>query len=260
MTEKGKYTIDIVDVTLDVVECLMMSGGESLRASEIANQLGINRTRVFRILKTLEARGYSEFDPDSQGFRLGLKFLKISKKVLKGFDLRKEVQPFLVELAQSTGDSSFLLVRQRLNAIIIDRYQGDHALQVYSFIGQSLPLHVGASPKVLLAYTSKRDRDNILQEMVLDRFTEKTITNRADLLQILDQVREQGYAVDEEDYEMGCFSIGAPVFDANGSIMAGISISTPKSRYNSERRQKLIELVTCTARKISARMGWSGKE
>ena len=102
MTDKGKYTIDILDVALDVIECLMLSGGKPLRASEIANQLTINRTRVFRILKTLEERGYSAFNPDTQGFRLGLKFLEINKEVLKGFNLRKEVEPILVDLAIST--------------------------------------------------------------------------------------------------------------------------------------------------------------
>ncbi|MBC8506998.1 MAG: IclR family transcriptional regulator [Chloroflexi bacterium] len=258
MTDKGKYTIDILDVALDVIECLMLSGGKPLRASEIANQLTINRTRVFRILKTLEERGYSAFNPDTQGFRLGLKFLEINKEVLKGFNLRKEVEPILVDLAISTGDSSFLFVREGSNAIIIDRHQGERSLQVYSFIGQSLPLHVGASPKVLLAYTSEEVRENIIKGMLLQRFTANTITRKTDLRHRLDEVRANGYAVDEEDYEIGCFSIGAPVFDTNGSIIAGISISTPGSRYSPQRKQELIELVTGTARKASARMGWTG--
>jgi len=257
MKDKGKYTIDILDVTLDVIENLMQSGGEPLRASEIANRLGFNRTRVFRILKTLELRGYSEFDQDTQGFRLGLKFLEISKEVLKGFDLRKEVESVLVELAQKTGDSSFLLVRQGSSAIIIDRQQGEHSLQVYSYIGQSLSLHVGASPKVLLAYASEAERKNIIKSLALPRFTDNTITRKTDLRQCLEEIRNQGYAVDEEDYEIGCFSIGAPVFDVTGSIIAGISISTPGSRYNSQRKKDLIELITNAAKLVSTRIGWT---
>jgi len=178
----------------------------------------------------------------------------------KGINLRKEVEPYLADLAVSTGDTSFLLVRQGSDAIIIDRHQGEHALQVYSFIGQSLPLYVGASPKVLLAYASEEDRQNVIQEMTLHRFTKNTITRKTDLQQRLGEIRNNGYAVDEEDYEVGCFSIGAPVFDANGSIIAGVSVSTPGSRYNSQRKQEQIELVTAAARQVSARMGWNGDE
>jgi len=259
MTEKGKYIIDILDVTLDVIENMMLSGGEPLRASVIANQLGFNRTRVFRILKTLEMRGYTEFDPESQGFRLGLKFLEIGKEVLKGFDLRNEVQPFLADLAQKTGDSSFLIVRQGLNAIIIDRHQGEHSLQVYSYVGQSLPLHVGASPKILLAFASEADREKIVKEIVLERFTENTITRKTDLRQRLKVIRKDGHAIDEEDYETGCFSIGAPIFDASGSIVAGISVSTPGSRYNAQRKNELIKYVTAAGKDISTRIGWTGE-
>jgi IclR family KDG regulon transcriptional repressor len=256
MQKKDMYTIDILSVALDVVEFMLKSGESSLRPSEIGAQLGINRTRVFRILKTLEQRGYSEFDPDTQGFRLGSKFLEFGKLVRGKDALRRVAEPVLMKLAQTTGDSSHLLIRFQDSAITIDRFQGHHRLQVATPIGQSVPLHVGASPKILLANAPEEERETLLKELSLQRFTPNTITDINELRRCLNEIREKGYAVDEEDYERGVYAIGAPVRDGTGRVIAGITITTPESRYSLERRETLIVQVLEAAREISRRLGF----
>lgn len=253
------YVIDIIDVALDVIEHIN-DDSKVYRVSEIARELGINRTRVFRILKTLENRGYVNFDPDTQGYRLGVKFLHIGETVLERMDLRREVEPVLMELARKTGDSAHLLILQGQRAVTLDRRQGEHRLQVASPIGQSLPLFVGASPKILLANLPDEERERIIQSIEFEAFTESTITDVEEFRRCLETIRQQGYAIDEEDYELGVYAIGAPVRDHTGSVIAGITITTPGSRYSAERKQELIDLVTEAGYRLSEKLGYIAKK
>ncbi len=255
MRHQDPYVIDIVGVALDVIECL---NGESRAygASDLARRLGINRTRVFRILKTLEARGYVDFDPNTQAYRLGVKFLQIGENVRERLDLRREAEPVLVELARQTGDSAHLLILRGDRAVTIDRRQGENRLQVASPIGQSLPLYAGASPKILLAYLSEAEQDRIIRSTEFEAFTDNTIRNADQLRRCLKAIRREGYVVDEEDYERGVYAIGAPVRDDTGRVIAGISLTTPETRYSPGRRKELIALVIEAGRKLSEKLGY----
>lgn len=256
MSVEGQYTIEILDVALDVIEYLLAAGGEPQRASKVAHQLGIHRSRAFRILKTLERRGYVEADPQNQGYQLGLKFLEIGEEVRERLDLRRVAEPVQMDLAQKTGDAAHLLVLYGHSAVCINLCQGDHMLQVAAPVGKPLPLHIGASPKILLAHLPDQERERIIQEIELTPFTPNTITDRDELRRCLEQIRTQGYAVDEEDFEMGVYAIGAPVRDHSRRVVAGITITVPESRYSLERRKQLIELVVGAAQRISANLGY----
>jgi DNA-binding IclR family transcriptional regulator len=203
----------------------------------------------------LENRGYVEYNPENEGYRLGIKFLHIGGNVRERLDLRREAEPLLVELARQTGDSAHLLIIQGDRAVTIDRRQGENRLQVASPIGQTLPLYVGASPKILLAYMPETERERIIHSIKFKSFTKNTITSSNELRRSLEKIREQGYAVDEEDYERGVYAVGAPVRDDKGSIVAGISITTPGFRYSPKRKLELIDMVVEAAHKLSERLG-----
>lgn len=256
MADNNSYSIDVLDVALDVIEELAYSGKETKRPSEIATKLGINRTRVYRILRSLSERGYVDMDASGQGYTLGLKFLEIGTKIREQIDLRLLARPILLQLAQTTGDVAHLLVRYRQEAICIDFFQGENRLQVSGILGHTFPLHIGASPKILLAYLPREKQLTILDNTQLVQFTPNTITDRDRLLVRLDQIRTQGYEVDEEDYEIGTVGVGAPIFDHSGEIVAGVTVTIPSIRYSNERRQGLVELVCEAAAQISERMGY----
>ena len=254
MRDRDPYVIDVVDVALNVIECLN-DESKSYGASELARKLGINRTRVFRILKTLELRGYVDYDPDTEAYRLGVKFLHIGENVRERLDLRREAEPVLIELARQTGDSAHLLILQGDHAVTIDRRQGENRLQVASPIGQSVPLYAGASPKILLAYLPEAERERIIRSTKFELFTDNTIRDADELRRCIERIRREGYVVDEQDYERGVYAIGAPVRDNTGRVVAGISITTPETRYSSARRQELIPLVIEAAQKLSQKLG-----
>jgi DNA-binding IclR family transcriptional regulator len=255
MVDESQYVIQSLDVALDVLEYLADTRARSLRISEIARALGISRTRVFRVLKTLEHRHYVRSDPETSGYRLGLKCLKISEQVRAQTDVRREAEPFLLELAKKSGDTAVLVVLDGDKAVDIASYQGDHVLQAAVRIGERHPLHIGASNKILLAHLPPQEQERIIQQAEFVRYTDKTITCPDKLRQCLAQIREDGYAVDEESFELGVYAIGAPVYDHANRVVAGISVTTPRTRYDPERRKRLIALTAEAARKISERLG-----
>ena len=101
-----------------------------------------------------------------------------------------------------------------------------------------------------------RDRKLKLDEMQLTAFTPNTITDKNTFCKTLDEIRRNGFAVDEQDYELGAYAFGAPVYDHEGNVVAGMSITTPTARYNPECRQELIHLVQLSAKKLSEKLGY----
>ena len=259
MPKNERYAIDILDVTLDAIERMASSDREAHSASELARELQINRSRLFRILKTLERRGYVEYNPRTETYRLGLKFLTLSRNIRDRLALRREAEDLLKQLAIATGDGVHLVSVSGNYAVVIDRYLGDNMLQVAAELGELLPLHTGAAPKLLLAYMPETQRERILSEIELVSFTPYTLTDPERLARVLDEIRRSGYAVDEQELEIGVYAFGAPVFDDAGMVVAGVSVATPAVRYSPERRQQLIQMVTATAGEISTRLGYQPK-
>jgi DNA-binding IclR family transcriptional regulator len=259
MSENDRYVIDILDVALSAIETMASGENESHSPSGLARHLDINRSRLFRILKTLERRGYVDYDPKTETYRLGLKFLTISQNIRDRLSLRCEAEDLLKKLAVDTGDCVHLIALSRNCAVVIDRYLGGNMLQVAAPIGEPLPLYIGAAPKLLLAYMLDNERECILNEITLTPYTPYTITDKDVLRGVLETIRQTGYSVDEQEFEIGVYAFGAPIFDNIGSVVAGISITVPAVRYDLERRERLIQVLLATAQAISNRLGYQGK-
>lgn len=254
MTADTDYSIDIVDVAIDLLEFLLKAGPKFQEINEITRNLSITRSRTYRILKTLEARGFVEFDKETQGYQLGLKLLEMGETVREHFDLRRVAEPYLRKLAQKTGDVSLLIVLRNDVVVCIDQYQGSYTLQGSTTIGVALSFHVGASPKMLLAYLPPAEQERIINKIEFTTFTPYTIKNRQELQKSLLTIRNQGYAIDIEEYEMGINAIGAPIRDYKGDVIAGVTLTTPAVRWDENRKRELIELTLETAAQISEQL------
>jgi IclR family KDG regulon transcriptional repressor len=254
---EDKYIIDVLDKAIDILETLAGSEGKPLGASDLAEAIAISRGRVYRILKTLEARSMVvQEDKWGGGYKLGTKFLELGESVRKGIDLINIAAPHLKELAMSTGGVTYLVVLRGNHAIAIDRYQGSRDLEPTVPIGMPLPIYQGASPKLLLAYLPELNRNKLIENLELRPFTEYTITDRAELHRRLAQIRVDGYSIDNQEYVRGVISMGAPIRDSAGSVVAGASLVTLSQNCDENRKKDLIDKTIKTADKISARLGY----
>jgi IclR family KDG regulon transcriptional repressor len=140
--------------------------------------------------------------------------------------------------------------------VVVERFSGDNMLQLSAPIGTMMPFHVGAGPKVLLAFLPEKQREELIENLELVRFTSHTVTDKRTFRRLIDEIRLNGYSIDEQDFELGAYAFGAPIFDHNGHLVAGISITTPSARYSPERRKELINIVKQSAEQLSGKLGY----
>jgi DNA-binding IclR family transcriptional regulator len=249
-------TIRSLEATLDVLEGFLAPGGDFRGVTELSRMTGIQKNRVWRILTTLAQRGYVLQDEETQKYSLGPGFLILGETFRNRFDLRRAAAPFMDELAEVSGDAIHLDIIYGQEAVLIDRRLGQHGVQVTGPIGEGIPLYLGASPKIHLAYLSPRERSKLLDEIRIVPRTPKSVESREMLESQLEDIRSLGYWVSEEDYEIGSNEVAAPVFDHTGRVVAGLGIAIPRARYTPERRDRSIELVVDAAKGLSETLGY----
>lgn len=240
---------------LDIVSLVSSKKG-GLGVTELAKQIGINKSSVYRILSTLAHYGYVEQDEETGRYKLGYKFLDISSKLLESIDLRAEAKPFLLELERFTNEVIHLVVYDQGEVVYIEKLEGNQTLRMHSKVGKRAPMHCTSVGKAILAHLPVPVVLDIIERKGLPMHTNHTITNKDKFLEELSQVKEKGYALDLEENEYGITCIAVPIFDHLGKVIAAISISGPTMRMTDERMAILKEKMLDAGQKISARLGW----
>jgi len=256
--ENPNYPIKVLDKTFSILDILLQHGS-SMHMTEISEKLGLYPSTIHRILDTLKHRGYVEQDPKSQKYRLGLKLLELGMAKLHQMDLAREATPYLKELVKQCNETVHLGVLEGGEVLYLAKEESSQTIRMISYVGRRAPLHCTALGKVLLAYLSAEEREKILGEKVLPRLTENTITDKMELEQELDKVREQGFALDREENEKDVRCIAAPIRNYQGEVIAALSISSPIFRIDKNAQNNLKEAIIETSKKISMRLGYNSK-
>ena len=248
-----------VSRALDIITILSLKKG-GLGVTEIANQIDINKSSVYRILSTLVQYGYVEQDEETGRYKLGYKFLEISSRLLDSIDLRGEARPFLQELETETNEAIHLVVYDQAEVVYIEKLEGNETLRMHSKVGKRAPMHCTSVGKAILANLPLETVLTIIEQKGMPVHTVHTITDKDDLLHELQMVREKGYALDLEENENGITCIAAPIFNHTGKVMAAVSISGPTLRMTDDRLDQLKNRMIQTGQKISNRLGYNSKE
>ncbi|MCK4446209.1 MAG: IclR family transcriptional regulator [Candidatus Marinimicrobia bacterium] len=243
-----------VEKALAIIEYLLKNEEEK-RITDIAKDLKINTSTIQRIVNTLHGENYLYQDPSSRKYKLGLKFLEISKNILKQIDLRRITAPYLRELRDQTGETVHLMVLDDSVGVYIDALESLQRTRVVSSIGTRDDLYYSAVGKAILAYLSDSEVERIAKIRGLRKITHKTITNLNLLKQELKKIRNRGYSIDDEEGEVGTRCIGAPIFNHNGKVISSISIAAPCHRLSLKKINDYIPLMIKTANKISNELG-----
>ena len=234
--------------------------GDGIGVTELGGELGVDKSTAFRILATLVGCGYAVRDGDSRRYRLGSKVVELSRRLLSRCELRREARPFLHELAEGTGETVTLAALVGDTVVRIDREEarGNFQVVVASAIGSELPAHCTVG-KAILAGLPETEVRRILTAKGMKRYTMRTMVSVEALTAHLQTVRDQGYALDDEEYEEGLRCIGAPVHDHTGRVVGAMNISGPSTRLTSPRVAGLGVLVREVCARLSTHLGWPGK-
>jgi len=225
---------------------------------ELAQALGLHRSIVYRILATLERRGFVTQADHRGRFRLGLKLVELGNVVLASMDLRQVAHPIMARLVREIGESAFLTVVSGDESVCVDKIDSPQPIRVTMTIGGRYPLHAGASNKILLAYLPP-DTIEALIARGLEAITPDTITDPARLKENLAMIRKQGWAYSVGELTPGVAAIAVPLWNNNEEVVAALSIANLASKFSEDRLPMLISKVRQAAEEISARLlSWHG--
>ncbi len=255
--EKSNYMIQSVSHALDVVEQFHGNIGE-IGVTELSKRLKLHKNNVFRLLATLEARGYIEQNRVTENYRLGLRCLQLGQTYVRQMGFLVQAKSTLQELVKSAKESVFVAVRKGLAVVPLDFVESQNAVRVISFLGMILPLHCTAAGKIHLAFESEEGLSQNLPDK-LDRYTDKTIIDRDLLVEQLKEVAGVGYATEQGEFMEEVMSVAVPIRDHTRSLVGSLSITGPAHRLTSEKIQKeFIPLILKGGSDLSGRLGYNG--
>ena len=229
-----------------------------LPASEIAKLSGLPVSTVHRFLVNLESGGFLMRD-NVGNYHLGVACVFLGQGAREQLDIRMVSLPHLQLLNHRTRETVHLTVRHGLSAVYIEKLDSPQPLRIHSRIGASVPLHCSAVGKVLLAYLNEVERERLLSELELRRFTENTVGSIQELQTQLARVRKAGYACDLEEHEPHVRCIAAPVWDHSGAVNASLSVTGPTVRMSSARLREIAPLVRRAGIEISRELGYNAE-
>lgn len=253
-----KYFIESLARGLEVLS-LFTRERPSFSLSEIVEAGGLNKSRAFRIVSTLETIGYLERDDITRRYRPGLKVLNLGFTALTSLDVRQAARPYLERLSRQLGETVSIGVLEGLDQIYVDRIRANNILGIVLGLGSRLPAHCGSMGKVLLAHLPVEELAARLDGAPLGPCTPQTVTDHATLLAELTQVREQGYALNDEELVRGLRAAAAPLWGPSGEVVAAMNCSVQADDYSRDAIEThVVPAVIATAHQISQAMGYEG--
>ncbi|WP_273772499.1 IclR family transcriptional regulator domain-containing protein [Brucella intermedia] len=242
----------LIGKACDILEIIGNAPG-AVGQAVLAEKTGIPRATLYRILAALISRGLVRADPLSQNYTLGFNFLELAQNAWSSSDLASIASVELRRLRDLTGETSYLAVQEGSHVLALGRFESAHDKRSNARLGALKPMHCTSQGKAILAYLSEQQLEQALSGE-LTNFTDKTITDRAQLKTHLTIVRARGYAMDDEEIVIGTRCVGAAILDPDGKPIAAISVAGPTFRMSLERAEQLGKELTEAAKRISAQL------
>jgi DNA-binding IclR family transcriptional regulator len=230
----------------------LLAGQEELGTNDLARRIGVNPSTASRLLATLEAARLVEHVPASGRYRLGLRLLELGNTALARLDVRAVARPHLEALVAETGETATLSVPGERDAVTVDFVQSGSSVQSVARLGRPSVAHATAAGKVLLAFA-----DVPLPSGPLERFTRRTVTDRAKLAAEVERVRRQGWAEAAGERETDLNAVAAPVFGADGRLTAILGLQGPEGRFDRPTRRAALEPLLGHTHAVSNGLGWT---
>ncbi len=246
-------TVQSIERAFEILEALG-SRPEGMLVKELSAELGLNKSTVSRILATLGEHGYVAKNKNNY-YRIGLRMVDLCSLYLNNLQLKTEALPFLEELRNQTGLIVHLGTMSENEVVYLEKISSFHNIRMYSQIGKRAYMHSTGLGKAMLSCLRKKDVEDIIRDKGMPAVTEKTCTDFEALLEELGEIKTKGYAVDEEENEMGIRCVAAPVYDYRGNVIAAVSATGFLDMFPKEKIETVAGCVKKCAAGISRSMG-----
>ncbi|MDR6226022.1 IclR family transcriptional regulator [Desmospora profundinema] len=228
-----KKTVRAAERALDILLCF--TEAPELSLTEIARMTDLNKSTVYRLLATLEEKGFLIRDGDTEKYRLGFRIWELSTHLSQSDDPAILFLPEMEKLRDAIEETVSLYVRDGYERIRVQAVESNQAIRRVAPIGARMPLAVGASSKVLAAFSEPSEQALILG----DPGWPETV-DQGEYLQQLQRIKKEGYATSVEEREAGTSAVAVPVFDRHGKIVAALAVSGPVGRLTVDRMKEVV--------------------
>jgi len=249
------YRVQVLERAVRILQVLAEAPAD-LGAAEVAERLSLHKSTIHRLLVVLDQHRLIRRNTENGKYALGLRLFELGSRAVRGLRLREYAQPFLNRLVRETGETAHICVLDEGDMVSVANVEGPRTLRMPSTVGRRTPAHCSAVGKAVLAFLPQPGLDELLARRPLSTFTNKTLVTRGALVADLRQVRGRGYAIDDEEIEMGLRCVGAPVRNYTGQVVGALSIAGPTFRITKGRVPALARSVMAIADDLSTELGY----
>lgn len=244
--------------TLQVLE-LLTAMESPLTFSQIAGRLGYPLGSLHGLLATLVGAGWLDYDETSRRYSLGLRTVAAGNAYMRSFELPERARPFMTAIRDELDETVQLSVLDGRYNVYVAKVNGQHPLRLASEVGRRLPAHATGLGKVLLAGLTPAQLRQLFEGVVLERFTQNTITDLRQLQRCLQAIRRYGHGTDDEEYTLGVRCIATPIRNEGGDTVAAMSVSVPTARFDARKRKETLQLLLEQSGRLSTAVGYPGQ-
>ena len=233
---------------------------DGVSASEVSRSLGLTLPTTHRLLRVLCDRKFVSQDFSGGRYRVGAQLSWITGSGIGHEELIETARPYLNQLQEACGETVFLSVRDGLKATYLECLPSSRSIRLYGAPGMPVPLHASSQGKVILAFQPQTIRSRLIDKLDLRPYTANTVVLKEKLIAAIEEARENGFALNLEEHEVGTYSVSAPVIDTFGNAVAAVCVGGPKFRVTEEDlRGKFAQLVMSCCSQISGQLAMRSK-
>jgi IclR family acetate operon transcriptional repressor len=246
-------SVRAVERALDILLCFTKDK-PTLSLTEIAEQVGMHKSTIHRLLATLESKRFITRDKTSGMYQLGFLFIEFASIMLHGLDVQHWALPYLQQLSLQSGETVDLAILNHDHVVYLQVVESTQRIKIAAAVGEQLPVFCTATGKAFLAYLPE-DRVRLILAQGMTKYTERTLDSPEELFKNLRETRERGFAISQQEYEKDINAVAAPIMDADGCPIAVIAIVGPSYRMSFERMLELGQIIQGTAEAIAREVG-----
>lgn len=235
---------------------LVLLGDEPRGASaaELSRRAELPFSTTYRLLGSLTRDGFVDYEPDGRRYHLGLRIFQLGQRVSNHHGFAGTALPILRRVTEETGEATILSVRDGNHHLTVNKVDGPQTFRVTSDPGHLGALHTTSVGKALVAFADDATRSQLVEELELEPLTEFSITDREAFRAEIELVRKRGYALMDEENELGMRAVAVPVFNSQGHAFAALATAVPVFRMSVEALVALVPLLQSAAAELSARL------